>query len=115
MELHDTSVLWEETVPGGGTWSHVLKRGTALRLTDIEGGANAGDRVVVARVGRLASQLGGRQRALSLVQGHGELLLRRTEPVRGMLAAEREEALHVHARAGRDEGVEAACREARRA
>ena len=40
--MNDTSVLWEETVQGGATWSHVLKRGTALRLTDIEGGANAG-------------------------------------------------------------------------
>jgi uncharacterized protein len=28
------------TVPGGATWSHVLKRGTALRITDVEGGAN---------------------------------------------------------------------------
>ncbi|MBI4904991.1 MAG: urea carboxylase-associated family protein [Acidobacteria bacterium] len=35
-------VLWEEVVPPGAMWSHVLKRGTALRLTDIEGGANAG-------------------------------------------------------------------------
>lgn len=35
-------VLFEEAVPGGATWSHVLKRGTALRLTDPEGGANAG-------------------------------------------------------------------------
>ena len=33
-------VLWEETVPGGSNWSHVLKRGTALRMTDVEGGAN---------------------------------------------------------------------------
>ena len=40
--MSDTSVLWEETVQGGATWSHVLKRGTALRITDIEGGANAG-------------------------------------------------------------------------
>ncbi len=40
--MNDTPVLWEETVQGGATWSHVLKRGTALRLTDIEGGANAG-------------------------------------------------------------------------
>ncbi|MBS1853837.1 MAG: urea carboxylase-associated family protein [Acidobacteria bacterium] len=40
--MSDTPILWEETVPGGATWSHVLKRGTALRLTDIEGGANAG-------------------------------------------------------------------------
>src|SRR5262249_30116248 len=40
--MSDTPVLWEETVQGGATWSHVLKRGTALRLTDAEGGANAG-------------------------------------------------------------------------
>jgi uncharacterized protein len=33
-------VFWEETVPGGATWSHVLKRRTALRLTDPQGGAN---------------------------------------------------------------------------
>src|SRR5260370_31071187 len=40
--MNDTPVLWEETVQGGATWSHVLKRGTALRITDPEGGANAG-------------------------------------------------------------------------
>jgi uncharacterized protein len=34
--------LWEETIQPGATWSHVLKRGTALRMTDIQGGANAG-------------------------------------------------------------------------
>ncbi|SHK96433.1 urea amidolyase associated protein UAAP1 [Phytopseudomonas punonensis] len=32
--------LYEETVPGGGHASFVLKRGQLLRLTDIEGGAN---------------------------------------------------------------------------
>ena len=32
--------LWEETIQPGATWSHVLKRGTALRITDTEGGAN---------------------------------------------------------------------------
>jgi len=32
--------LWEETVQPGATWSHVLKRGTTLRLSDVEGGAN---------------------------------------------------------------------------
>lgn len=37
----ETSLLWNSVVPGGATWSHVLKRGTALRITDIEGGANA--------------------------------------------------------------------------
>ncbi|HEY2015882.1 MAG TPA: urea amidolyase associated protein UAAP1 [Bryobacteraceae bacterium] len=40
--MGETSVLWEETVQPGASWSHVLKRGTVLRMTDIEGGANAG-------------------------------------------------------------------------
>jgi urea carboxylase-associated protein 2 len=40
--MSETSVLWEETIEPGATWSHVLKRGTSLRLTDIEGGANVG-------------------------------------------------------------------------
>jgi len=34
------SALYEETVPGGGHTSFILKRGQTLRLTDIEGGAN---------------------------------------------------------------------------
>src|SRR5258705_13300415 len=33
-------VLWEETVPGGAHWSGVMRRGTAMRFTDIDGGAN---------------------------------------------------------------------------
>lgn len=36
----ESNVLCTEVVPGGATWSHVLKRGTALRITDVEGGAN---------------------------------------------------------------------------
>lgn len=32
--------LYEETVPGGGHTSFVLKRGQLLRISDIEGGAN---------------------------------------------------------------------------
>ena len=36
------TVLWKETMQPGASWSHVLKRGTAMRLTDIEGGANVG-------------------------------------------------------------------------
>ena len=32
--------LYEETLPGGGHTSFVLKRGQLLRLTDLEGGAN---------------------------------------------------------------------------
>jgi urea carboxylase-associated protein 2 len=38
----ESTALWTEIVPGGATWSHVLKRGTALRMTDVEGGANVG-------------------------------------------------------------------------
>jgi urea carboxylase-associated protein 2 len=34
------NLLWEETIPGGAHWSFQMKRGTALRLTDVEGGAN---------------------------------------------------------------------------
>ena len=40
--MNDTCILFEETVQPGATWSHVLKRGTVLRLTDLQGGANAG-------------------------------------------------------------------------
>lgn len=36
------SVLFRERVRGGSAWSHVLKRGTSLRITDVEGGANVG-------------------------------------------------------------------------
>jgi hypothetical protein len=40
--MGDTCVLWEETVQPAASWSHVLKRGTALRISDVKGGANAG-------------------------------------------------------------------------
>ena len=40
--MSETTILWEETIEPGASWSHVLKRGTALRITDIEGGANVG-------------------------------------------------------------------------
>lgn len=35
-----SSSLWSEVLPGAATWSHVLKRGTSLRITDLEGNAN---------------------------------------------------------------------------
>jgi len=38
--LSKNNLLWEETVPGGAHGSFVMKRGTALRITDVEGGAN---------------------------------------------------------------------------
>jgi urea carboxylase-associated protein 2 len=34
--------LFDEIVQPGATWSHVLKRGTAVRITDTLGGANVG-------------------------------------------------------------------------
>src|ERR1043165_971796 len=40
--MNETPILFEEMVQPGASWSHVLKRGTALRITDIEGGANVG-------------------------------------------------------------------------
>jgi urea carboxylase-associated protein 2 len=33
-------IRFRERVEGGASWSHVLKRGTTLRLIDIQGGAN---------------------------------------------------------------------------
>jgi len=38
--MSGSSVLWEEIVQPGAMWSHVLKRGTALRMVDLEGNAN---------------------------------------------------------------------------
>ncbi|HDZ56957.1 MAG TPA: urea carboxylase-associated family protein [Pseudomonas xinjiangensis] len=40
VDLTLRPTLYEETVPGGGHSSFVLKRGQLLRITDIEGGAN---------------------------------------------------------------------------
>ncbi|MGF6790959.1 urea amidolyase associated protein UAAP1 [Paraburkholderia sp. 35.1] len=36
----DTTLLLEETVPGGGHTSLIVKRGRSLRITDLRGGAN---------------------------------------------------------------------------
>jgi urea carboxylase-associated protein 2 len=35
-------LLFEDELPGGAMWSHVVKRHHTLRLTDVEGGVNAG-------------------------------------------------------------------------
>jgi uncharacterized protein len=40
--MSEPTIRWEELVQAGATWSHVLKRATALRITDVEGGANVG-------------------------------------------------------------------------
>ena len=34
------NILWDEIIPGGNHWSGLIRRGTALRLTDLDGGAN---------------------------------------------------------------------------
>ncbi|MFA6179539.1 MAG: urea amidolyase associated protein UAAP1 [Candidatus Methylopumilus sp.] len=34
------NILWQEIIPGGNHWSGLVRRGTALRITDLEGGAN---------------------------------------------------------------------------
>ena len=41
--------LYEETLPGGGYASFILKRGQVLRITDLEGGANVGMMLLNAR------------------------------------------------------------------
>ena len=40
MEVNKQAILWEEVVPGGNHWSGIMRRGSALRLTDLDGGAN---------------------------------------------------------------------------
>jgi urea carboxylase-associated protein 2 len=42
VSMADRDILFEEIVQPGATWSHVLKRGTALRITDTIGGGNVG-------------------------------------------------------------------------
>ena len=38
----DPAILWEEILPGSSTWSHILKRGTALRIEALEDNCNVG-------------------------------------------------------------------------
>lgn len=40
--MTNETILFEETLPGGGLWSWRLRRHTTLRLTDLEGGTNVG-------------------------------------------------------------------------
>jgi urea carboxylase-associated protein 2 len=42
MGLLNQTILWEEILPGSSTWSHVLKRGTALRIEAMEENCNVG-------------------------------------------------------------------------
>ena len=34
------NILWDEVIPGGNHWSGLIRRGTALRIADLAGGAN---------------------------------------------------------------------------
>jgi len=34
--------VYEDTIPGGAHWSLLIRRGTCLRLTDVDGGTNVG-------------------------------------------------------------------------
>lgn len=38
----DSEIMYQDHIPGGAHWSLILRRGTILKLTDIEGGANVG-------------------------------------------------------------------------
>jgi urea carboxylase-associated protein 2 len=42
MTTTTDGALFEEELPGGAMWSHVVKRHHTLRLTDVEGGVNVG-------------------------------------------------------------------------
>jgi len=40
MHLTDENLIYSETFSGGAHWSMRMRAGNALRLVDIEGGAN---------------------------------------------------------------------------
>jgi len=41
LKSQQETPLWEDTIAPGASWSLILRRGNALRLVDVEGGANA--------------------------------------------------------------------------
>lgn len=40
--MSDPALIFEETIPGGGMWSGLVRRHVTLRMTDVEGGTNVG-------------------------------------------------------------------------
>ena len=40
MNIDENDILWQEIVPGGNHWSGIIRRGTALRVLALSGGAN---------------------------------------------------------------------------
>jgi len=41
LKSQQETLLWQDTIAAGASWSLILRRGNALRLEDAEGGANA--------------------------------------------------------------------------
>lgn len=39
--MNQQTFLWQENIPGGCHWSGIIRRGTTVRLTDVDGRANA--------------------------------------------------------------------------
>ena len=39
--MNQQEIIWKQSIPGGCPWSGIMRRGTTLRLTDVQGGANA--------------------------------------------------------------------------
>ncbi len=39
--MNQPIIIWKPTIPGGCHWSGIIRRGTTLRLIDVDGGANA--------------------------------------------------------------------------
>lgn len=39
-DVNPSALLWSEVIPGGAHWSYLVKRGTTIRMVDLEGGAN---------------------------------------------------------------------------
>ena len=42
MHTDERTLLWQDSIPAGAGWSHILRRGNALRITAPEAGANVG-------------------------------------------------------------------------
>lgn len=40
--MPDQELMYEDEIPGGSHWSMLIRRGTLLRMTDVEGGINVG-------------------------------------------------------------------------
>jgi|GEM_PF-3843780 len=41
LDIDPAVITWDEVIPGGSYWSRVIKRGTTLRIIDLEGSSYA--------------------------------------------------------------------------